>query len=188
MNWWAKQKQNGFTLVELLIVIVVIAILASISAVAYNGVVQRSYTAQVASVVDGYEKLLNMYKVDNGDFPTFSDTGGSFACLTGNNTLPAVDAFAVNECDSEYADRISPELNGKLLEYTKQLPDGVFPTVEYEPGYFTRAISYGNYGGTWTFYYALNGDYDCPRGNKTSWRPGTYQCVYRLDQAAPEVD
>lgn len=37
---WVKQKhrQVGFTIVELLIVIVIIAILAAISIVAYNGI------------------------------------------------------------------------------------------------------------------------------------------------------
>jgi prepilin-type N-terminal cleavage/methylation domain-containing protein len=34
----SKQKQRGFTIVELLIVIVVIGILAAITIVAYNGI------------------------------------------------------------------------------------------------------------------------------------------------------
>ncbi len=42
---WAKQKQSGFTIVELLIVIVVIGILAAITIVAYNGVQQRARDA-----------------------------------------------------------------------------------------------------------------------------------------------
>lgn len=44
-----KTKLNhGFTIVELLIVIVVIAILAAVSVIAYNGVAQRS-NQQLAS-------------------------------------------------------------------------------------------------------------------------------------------
>ncbi|MCA9336117.1 prepilin-type N-terminal cleavage/methylation domain-containing protein, partial [Candidatus Saccharibacteria bacterium] len=42
MKTWAKNKKTGFTIVELLIVIVVIAILAAITIVAYNGIQQRS--------------------------------------------------------------------------------------------------------------------------------------------------
>ena len=42
-------KQKGFTLVELLIVIVVIAILAAISIVAYNGIQNRAKTTSAAA-------------------------------------------------------------------------------------------------------------------------------------------
>jgi prepilin-type N-terminal cleavage/methylation domain-containing protein len=46
---WAKQKQSGFTIVELLIVIVVIAILAAITIVAYNGIQNRARDTSVQS-------------------------------------------------------------------------------------------------------------------------------------------
>lgn len=44
-----KTKDRGFTIVELLIVIVVIAILAAISIVAYNGIQTRSKTSAAAA-------------------------------------------------------------------------------------------------------------------------------------------
>jgi general secretion pathway protein G len=51
---WAKQKQqSGFTIVELLIVIVVIGILAAITIVAYNGVQNRAKTAALTSDLRG---------------------------------------------------------------------------------------------------------------------------------------
>lgn len=39
---WAKKDKSGFTIVELLIVVVVIAILAAITIVAYNGIQNRA--------------------------------------------------------------------------------------------------------------------------------------------------
>jgi len=52
---WAKKRNNlkaGFTLVELLVVIVVIAILASITIVAYSGIQARAKTTRSLSAVD----------------------------------------------------------------------------------------------------------------------------------------
>lgn len=67
-----KHKRSGFTIVELLIVIVVIAILAAISVVAYNGIQQRGRDSQRSSDVKTIAKALEMYYVDHGRFPTGS--------------------------------------------------------------------------------------------------------------------
>lgn len=63
-----KNRQSGFTIVELLVVIVVIGILASITIVAYNGVTARAKTTKaqaMASVVikkaEGYNGLVGSY-------------------------------------------------------------------------------------------------------------------------------
>lgn len=71
-NKWA-QKQTGFTIVELLIVIVVIAILAAITIVAFNGVQQRARDSQRKQNLAELAKLISMYNVDNGNYIT---TGG----------------------------------------------------------------------------------------------------------------
>ena len=55
-----KHKRIGFTVVELSIVIVVIAILATITIVSYNGVQRR---AQVASVMDGLNKVERSFQL-----------------------------------------------------------------------------------------------------------------------------
>lgn len=64
---WANTR--GFTIVELLIVIVVIGILAAITIVAYNGVQQRARDAQRQSDIQTIAKALEMYYIDNGAYP-----------------------------------------------------------------------------------------------------------------------
>lgn len=60
MIQWAKQTGNrGFTIVELLIVIVVIAILAAITIVAYNGIQQRARTSALQSELTNASKALD---------------------------------------------------------------------------------------------------------------------------------
>jgi prepilin-type N-terminal cleavage/methylation domain-containing protein len=67
---WAKNKQIGFTIVELLIVIVVIGILAAITIVAYNGIQQRAKAAAVSSALTQAAKKLAVYQVDNSAYPS----------------------------------------------------------------------------------------------------------------------
>lgn len=65
MTVWA-QKQKGFTIVELLIVVVVIAILAAITIVAYNGIQSRAKDSAAQLTADQATKKLLVYKVTNG--------------------------------------------------------------------------------------------------------------------------
>lgn len=63
---WAYYRR-GFTIVELLIVVVVIAILAAITIVAYNGITQRTKDATAQSAAAQATKKLALYAVDNTD-------------------------------------------------------------------------------------------------------------------------
>lgn len=75
---WANLKtsrhnganRSGFTIIELLIVIVVIGILAAITIVAYNGVQQRARVSAVSSALAQATKKLALYQVDNSGYPS----------------------------------------------------------------------------------------------------------------------
>jgi prepilin-type N-terminal cleavage/methylation domain-containing protein len=58
------RKQLGFTIVELLIVIVVIGILAAITVVAYNGIQDRAQRAKITSDLRNIENAINMARAD----------------------------------------------------------------------------------------------------------------------------
>lgn len=60
-----KAKQTGFTIVELLIVIVVIGILAAITIVAYNGVQQKARDTQRKSDMAKIVSTGKLWTVDN---------------------------------------------------------------------------------------------------------------------------
>jgi prepilin-type N-terminal cleavage/methylation domain-containing protein len=68
MNVWAL-RARGFTIVELLIVIVVIGILASITVVAYNGVQTRAKQAKMQSDISSVRGLIEAYAAQNGSYP-----------------------------------------------------------------------------------------------------------------------
>lgn len=64
-----NDEKNGFTIVELLIVIVVIGILAAITIVAFNGVQQRSQIASAKSGSAQANKALEAYRITAGVYP-----------------------------------------------------------------------------------------------------------------------
>lgn len=74
---YVNKNINGFTIVELLIVIVVIAILAAVSVAGYNGITTRATNASVQSSVNALEKGLKAYLQDKGEPLQVSDTLGS---------------------------------------------------------------------------------------------------------------
>ena len=63
------KSYRGFTIIELLIVIVVIGILATITAIAFNGIQQRARDTQRNSDIGIITKALELYYIDNGAFP-----------------------------------------------------------------------------------------------------------------------
>jgi len=65
-----RAKQSGFTIVELLVVIVVIAILATISIVTYNGVQNRARDSKAAINANTVQKAAEAYFADNSAYPT----------------------------------------------------------------------------------------------------------------------
>lgn len=70
------KRAAGFTIVELLIVIVVIAILASVVVVAYSKVSQKANNTQTITAVKEWAKILQQYIVTNGS-PTYDTSIGN---------------------------------------------------------------------------------------------------------------
>ena len=67
------KNAHGFTIVEILIVIVVIGILASITIVAYNGVQDRASITRSLSDLSTIRKGLEIYKSTYGNYPAATD-------------------------------------------------------------------------------------------------------------------
>jgi len=63
------KKQTGFTIVELLVVVVVIAILASITIVSFVGIQGRANDAAVQNDLKGIAGAFEIFKLNNGVYP-----------------------------------------------------------------------------------------------------------------------
>lgn len=175
-----RKTTSGFTLVELLIVIVVIAILAAITVVAYTGIQTRAQNASRIATGNDWVQAFTLYLAHNSNLPTSGITynGGHYCLGTGfpiggggvprcqnvngtNGGSPTESASAtlMNDLDT----------NGvSTLPATKPLP-----TTNGMAGPYAIA----NTNGSISVVIALNGSYpvgtDCGGGFISNWKAST---------------
>lgn len=96
------KKERGFTIVELLIVIVVIAVLAAITIVAYNGITKRANATKAQTNAASVQKVAEAMNADNGFYPRLiSDltTGSNSTKLPSGITITAAGADPTSATD-----------------------------------------------------------------------------------------
>lgn len=104
-----SQNERGFTIVELLIVVVVIAILAAITIVSYNGITARANQSAAKASAATVQKKAELYNTDSGnnrypigstDSPAFPGTDSSktwfFSGITASYSITALTSSAGN--------------------------------------------------------------------------------------------
>lgn len=104
----SSNKTKGFTLVELLIVIVVIAILAAISIVAYNGVTQKARDDERQSNARNLVNAAAAYNSEHDKWPAHSD-------LTTFQTVKLTGAAADS---SKVSTTANPDSDHNTYKYT----------------------------------------------------------------------
>lgn len=63
-------SKNGFTIIELLIVIAIIAILVTISIVSYSGITAKSKASSLQADLTNNAKIIKLYYAEFGSYPT----------------------------------------------------------------------------------------------------------------------
>lgn len=155
--------QPGFTIVELLIVIVVIGVLAAISIVAYNGIQARASMTKKETIISNVSKKLELYRIESNQYPNTYDNDTDTFSLDS-----LVDAGILNtDTDIE----VDPQDYSGDGSYDK---DKVYITTEYyndtnSDSWFSHFLYYDNNESEWirqtkaTYY------------SKTGYGAGTYE-------------
>lgn len=188
--------EKGFTIVELLIVIVVIAILAAITVVAYNGLTLRAENTKTIAAVDQYAKALQLYKVNTGDYP-LAGGGFQFGCIAETGGVCGMIAGAAGaECAGIGASGVNTTLNTAIKTVIPAIPKTSTQTMLCDSKTVSGAlyVMYGNaFGGDnrngYILYY-LKGNQQCttPAGSKLAdsngrvyYSSGTTACSLQFD-------
>jgi general secretion pathway protein G len=65
-----KPNERGFTLIEIMVVIIILGILASVVVVKVTGRVEEARRTQAKVQIENFRTALGMYKLDNGSYPS----------------------------------------------------------------------------------------------------------------------
>ena len=122
-----KQTKIGFTLLEMLIVITIISILASIGLVSYTSFNKNSRDARRKADIEQIRAALELYRSNNGTYPlpagTFGLAFGSGSLADTNNTyLSKIPSDPKLNLSYYYTSDASDYTLGALLEGISAVP------------------------------------------------------------------
>lgn len=141
-----RNNQSGFTIVELLIVIVVIGILAGLVLNTFNGIQARARDTERKTDVNAIHAQVEAFHASNGFYPTTANIGDSAwvsANLQGldeealNDPGSGTYAYAANDgsggvCDNSATPCASYTLSADLEEDGQGTSDADSNTADYE--------------------------------------------------------
>lgn len=109
-------RQVGFTLIELMVVVAIIAVLSAIALPAYQDYVVRAQVAEGISLSNGARMAIAVYYGDNGEFPADNVAAGLAppGSIVGNYT-ESVTIDGAGNISVLFGGRANTKLQGKIL-------------------------------------------------------------------------
>jgi type IV pilus assembly protein PilA len=112
-----KPMQKGFTLIELMIVVAIIAILAAIAIPAYQNYLIRTQVSEGATLVDGAKIAQSEFYSNTGHFTTVAASAGlpSASSITGKYVTKVDIAGTAGQIVATFGDQANSAISGKTF-------------------------------------------------------------------------
>jgi type IV pilus assembly protein PilA len=116
-----KSMQKGFTLIELMIVVAIIAILAAIAIPAYQDYLVRSQVSEGAVLSDGAKTAVAEFYSNKGHFPSKNESAGLAppASIAGKYvTQVSVEGGTPGIIEATYGNQANSAITGQILQFS----------------------------------------------------------------------
>jgi general secretion pathway protein G len=122
-----RPRQSAFTLIELLLVMVILAILATVVVRKFGGIQERARDSKAKDDIANIKGALEQYKIDNATYPT-TEQGLQALVTKPSEDLPEwkhayIEKYPVDPWQHPYVYR-QPGSNGKDYDLFSDGPDG----------------------------------------------------------------
>ncbi|MCL5410361.1 MAG: prepilin-type N-terminal cleavage/methylation domain-containing protein [Patescibacteria group bacterium] len=177
-----KHKYRGFTLIEILIVVAIIGILATVVMLSLSGAQAKSRDARRISDITGIKKTLGLYYTEKNSYPTcgsgnatecgFSNTNSVGQIWNSANTTALSNASSL-VLNSYYNENYptDPKFH-RLYDYLPASTTyAISVLLEVNPGYLSDSTDKHNAADGNSYYYCMSGPIYYPSGAWPGFNP-----------------